>query len=222
MFPLQDNTPRRHFPFVNYSIIAFTIYIFFLQVTAPSFEKFIDAYAFIPAAFKISNSSTYPPVIYSIFLHGGFFHIISNLWFLRVFGDNVEDVFGHVKYLLFYILGGVVAVFAQYMVAPHVTVPLVGASGAISAVAGAYFVYFRNSRVQSLVTLVFFWTVVDLSAAVVLGYWFLVQVVSGLGSLAMVSDANEGGVAFFAHVGGFAFGYLTARLFGRGRLAQPV
>lgn len=222
MFPLQDNTPRKHFPFVNYAIIALTIYIFFLQLTAPDFERFVNVYGFIPAAFKFSNPSTYPPVLYSMFLHGGFFHIISNLWFLRVFGDNVEDVFGHIKYLLFYILGGVVAVLAQYMVAPHVTVPLVGASGAISAVAGAYFVYFKNSRVKSLVTLVFFWTVIDLSAAVVLGYWFIVQVVSGLGSLTMVGDANEGGVAFFAHVGGFAFGYLTARVLGMGRSAQSA
>lgn len=212
MFPLSDNTPRRTFPFVNYAIIAFTIFIFIVQFGAPDFEKFVFQYGFIPSRFSFGDPGTWPPVLYSVFLHGGLFHIISNLWFLRVFGDNVEDVFGHVKYLLFYLVGGIVAVMAQYFVAPGINVPMIGASGAVSAVAGAYFVYFRHSRVHTLVALIIIWTIVDLPASVVLGYWFVTQVFSSLGSLASAGDMNQGGIAFFAHIGGFAYGFLVAKL----------
>lgn len=215
MFPLKDNTPRNTFPFVNYLIIAFTIFIFLVQIGSPDFEQFVFRYGFIPRDFSLTNPSTYPFIIYSVFLHGGLFHIVSNLWFLRVFGDNVEDVFGHFRYLSFYLAGGVAAVFAQYFVAPEASVPMIGASGAISAVSGAYFVYFRNSRVHTLVALIIIWTIVDLPASVVLGYWFVTQVFSSLGSLASAGDVNQGGVAFFAHVGGFAFGYIVARFAGK-------
>ncbi|MBI1862566.1 rhomboid family intramembrane serine protease [Candidatus Microgenomates bacterium] len=211
MFPLYDNTPRRSFPWVNYLIIAVTIAVFLVQLGAPDMEAFILKYAFVPSHFSFFNPQSYQYVLYSIFLHGSILHIVSNLWFLRVFGDNVEDAMGHFKYLLFYLLGGIIAVFSQYLVAPHTSIPMIGASGAISAVSGAYFVYFRNSRVKTLVALLVIWTVVDLSASVVLGYWFLMQVLSSLVSLAAV-DGGQGGVAFFAHVGGFAFGYLLARL----------
>jgi membrane associated rhomboid family serine protease len=213
MFPLYDNTPRRTFPIVNYLIIAVTVGVFLLQLAAPDFEKFIVAYAFIPSQFSFTDPATYKFILYSIFLHGSLFHIISNLWFLRVFGDNVEDALGHLKYLLFYIAGGAVAVFAQYFVAPHTNIPMIGASGAISAVAGAYFVYYRHSRVKTLVALLVFWTVIDLSASVVLGYWFVTQVVSSLASLS--ADSSQGGVAFFAHIGGFIFGYIIAKLSSR-------
>lgn len=220
MFPLFDNTPRRSFPLVNYAIIIFTVYIFYLQFVAADFERFVWEYAFIPSDFNVLNPATYSRVFSSIFLHGGFFHILSNMWFLRVFGDNVEDVFGHIKYLVFYLAGGAVAVFAQYVVMPDATVPMIGASGAVSAVAGAYFVHFRHSRVHTLVALIVIWTIVDLPASLVLGYWFLTQVVSGLGTLATPQDMNAGGVAFFAHVGGFVFGYLVSKITARNRFGE--
>lgn len=210
MFPLTDNIPRRTIPFVNYMIIAVTAYVFYLQFTAADFGGFVVTYAFIPADFSFRDPYSYRYVFYSMFLHGGLFHLISNMWFLRVFGDNVEDAFGHVKYLLFYLAGGTVAVFSQYFVMTDATVPMIGASGAVSAVSGAYFVYFRQARVHTLVTLIVIWTVIKLPASFVLGYWFLTQVLSGLGSFASPQDLDPGGVAFFAHIGGFIFGYLVA------------
>lgn len=212
MFPLSDNTQRNRFPFINYAIIVINIVVFFIQITAPDFEAFVNHYAFVPARFSFINPMSYFPILYAMFMHGGFVHIISNLWFLRIFGDNVEDYMGHGKYLIFYLMGGLAAALTQYFISPSLQVPMIGASGAIAAVGGAYYVLYRNSRVKTLVTLFLIWTVVDLSASVVLGYWFLTQLFVGVGSLASY-DASQGGVAFFAHIGGFVFGWLMARMF---------
>src|SRR3989344_9209794 len=151
MFPIRDLTPRRSFPNVNYLIIVLTVYVFYLQITAPDFEAFIFQYGFIPTRFSFFDVDSYKFILYSIFLHGGLFHIASNLWFLHIFGDNVEDRMGHIQYLIFYILAGVVAVFVQLFFNWGSSIPMIGASGAISGVAGAYFVLFRHSKIQSLV-----------------------------------------------------------------------
>lgn len=145
-----------------------------------------------------------------MFLHGGFFHILSNMWFLHIFGDNIEDRLGHVRYIFFYIFAGFFAILAQYFLMTRSNVPLVGASGAISGVAGAYFVFFKRSQVKTLFTLFFFWTIIELPSTIVLGYWFVMQIFAGIGSLASYST-DQGGVAFFAHIGGFIFGYLFAK-----------
>lgn len=145
-----------------------------------------------------------------MFLHGGFFHLFSNMWFLHIFGDNIEDRMGHIRYILFYFLAGFFAVMAQYFLLTSSKVPLVGASGAISGVAGAYFVFFKRSQVKTLMTLFFFWTIVELPSTIVLGYWFITQIFAGIGSLASYST-DQGGVAFFAHIGGFIFGYLFSK-----------
>lgn len=215
MFPLRDSTPRNSFPFINYLIIALNIYIFFLQISAPSFERFIYQHSFIPAEFNVLNLSSYRFILNSIFMHGGIFHIVSNMWFLHIFGDNVEDRMGHIGYLLFYLTAGLAAAIAQYFIAPTVSVPMLGASGAVSGIAGAYFVFFKNSTVKTLVPLFIIWTVIELPATFVLGYWFLTQIFAGVGSLAAV-DVNQGGIAFFAHIGGFVFGYLIASNIKRG------
>lgn len=210
MFPLRDSTPRERFPFINYGLILLNLYAFFLQLTSSSFEAFVYQYGFVPTHFNFLDPTTYIPIFTGIFLHGGFFHILSNMWFLHIFGDNVEDRLGHFFYLGFYLLSGFAATMLQYFLTIQASVPLIGASGAISGVAGAYFVFFKESRVQTLVLLFFIWTIIELPAKVVLGYWFLTQIFAGVGSLANV-DPNQGGIAFFAHIGGFIFGYIMAK-----------
>lgn len=145
-------------------------------------------------------------------------HIAGNLWFLRIFGDNVEDRMGHLQYLVFYLVAGLVATLAQYVISPSSQIPLIGASGAISGVIGAYFVYFKQSKIKALfIGIVGFFQVVELSATFFLGYWFVLQLLNSFGSLA--ASGSEGGVAFMAHVGGFVFGYLAAKFY---RTSQAV
>ena len=213
MFPLSDSTPKRTFPFINYLIIAINILVFYFQLTAFDPDAFVYQYAFIPGHFNITQPDTYIYIFYSMFMHGGFFHIISNLWFLRIFGDNVEDELGHLPYLLFYLAAGVVATLVQYAINTSSMIPLIGASGAISGVAGAYFVLHSKATVRTLITLFIFWEVIDLPVTLFLGYWFFIQLFNGVGSL--VSNYNDGGVAFMAHVGGFVFGYIAAKSLGK-------
>lgn len=207
MIPLRDSTPRRTFPIVNLLIIAVNIYAFFQQVTAPHFEGFIKAYGFVPAQFNLADPSSYTAIFTSMFMHGSIIHIISNLWFLHIFGDNVEDEMGHLRYLVFYLLGGIAATLTQYFLDPSSTIPLIGASGAISAVAGAYFVLHAHAKVETLIPFFFIWDIVELPARFMLGYWFVVQLLSGLSSV----GTEGGGIAWFAHIGGFLFGYLVAK-----------
>lgn len=216
MFPLYDTTEeRRSFPFINYLLIGLNIFAFYIQITAPSFEEFIYQYAFIPAEFSIFNPASYIYIFTSIFMHGGLLHIISNLWFLHIFGDNVEDRMGHFTYLIFYLLGGVAASLAQYAIDPSGVIPMIGASGAISAVSGAYFVLFKHAKIRSLVTLGFYISTVDLPAWLFLGYWFIIQVLSGFTTF---DPSGGGGVAWFAHIGGFVFGWVVGSLFARKKM----
>ncbi len=210
MFPLYDSSERSTFPFFNYAIIALNIFVFYLQITATDFEQFIYAYAFIPADFNILNPGTYFFIFSSMFMHGGVLHIASNLWFLHIFGDNVEDRMGHLRFLFFYLAAGVVATLTQYFLSPLSNIPLIGASGAISAVAGAYFVLFRHSRVRSIVPMGFYITTANLPVWLFLGYWFVLQVVSGFSTYGGTDIGGEGGVAWFAHIGGFVFGWFVA------------
>ncbi len=212
MFPIRDSHPTTRTPIVNYLIIAINVFIFLLQITSGNLESFVYSYGFIPAQFNFFELSSYRAVLASMFMHGSLFHIISNMWFLHIFGDNVEDRFGHLKYVGFYLLAGLAATLTQYAFAPNSTIPMIGASGAVAGIAGSYFVFFRHSRVKTLVALFVIWTVVELPATFVLGYWFLTQLLAGFGSLA-TTDPNQGGVAFFAHVGGFIFGYIASQFF---------
>ncbi len=210
MFPLGDSTPRRTFPFVNYLIIIVCVLVFLIQLSSPDFEAFVMQFAFVPARFSFLDLTSYRYILYSLFMHGGWFHLLSNMWFLHIFGDNVEDRLGHFKYLIFYILGGFVAALSQYFLnSGDSSLPMLGASGAISAVAGAYFVLYRNSRVKTLVAFFLTVDIIELPVWFFLGYWFIIQLFSGIGSLI---SFQAGGVAWFAHVGGFVFGYLVARL----------
>lgn len=206
MFPLYDSSPRSTFPIINYLIIAVNIIAFIIQFTSVNFDAYIYQYGFIPAQFEFADVSSYISILTSIFMHGGLMHIISNLWFLHIFGDNVEDHLGHLRYLGFYLAAGVVATFTQYLINTDSVVPHIGASGAISGVAGTYFILFRNSRIKSFLPLGITWTTAELPVWFFLGYWFVLQIFSGIN--AYVPSSGDG-VAWFAHIGGFIFGLLV-------------
>src|SRR5438093_6115023 len=157
----------------------------------------------------VGTEPKYCTVLTSMFMHGGWFHLIGNMLFLWVFGNNIEDAMGHAKFVIFYLLCGVAAAATQTFISPHSVVPMIGASGAISGVLGAYLLLYPRVRVHTLIILPIYITTVALPAWVMLGYWALIQLVSGLGSL---SEIDKGGVAFFAHVGGFIAGLVMIRL----------
>ena len=186
MFPLNDSEPQNSLPFITYLIIIINMVVFFLQLTRLDPETFVQLYAFIPDRFQIGNLDSYFYVLSAMFMHGGFMHIIGNMWFLRIFGDNVEDRIGHLRFLGFYLLAGLVATLAQYFIAPDSSIPLIGASGAVSGVIGAYFVYFKQAKVKALIVgFGGFIDVISLSATFFLGYWFVLQLLNSFGSLAL-------------------------------------
>ena len=200
MFPLSDVIPSRSVPFVTIGLIAINALVFLHQITLPprQLDAFIATYALIPAYF------TLPSVVTSMFLHGGWMHIIGNMLYLWIFGDNIEDRVGHGLFVVFYLGCGCVAAFLQVVFNPASAVPMLGASGAIAGVMGAYFVLYPQSRVLTAVFIFFFFDLVEIPAVFFLGIWFLMQLLSGVGSLG--SSAATGGVAFWAHVGGFGAG----------------
>lgn len=182
-------------------------------------DGFIRLYGFVPARFmaaqaeNILDLSRFVPVFSSMFLHGGILHLVSNMWMLWIFGDNIEDSMGHSRYLMFYLLCGTVSVLAQALANPTSTVPLVGASGAISGVLGAYFLLYPRARILTLVPLFIFFYMVELPAFIFLGLWMLLQVLQGYAYLMAAKGAAAGGVAWWAHVGGFAAGVLLIKIF---------
>ncbi len=224
MIPISDdNRGRRLTPYVSYSIIAINILVFLYQITLPdtpadpALTEFIFRWGGIPA--EISGGNDLQTLISSQFLHGGWLHIGGNMLYLWVFGDNVEDVMGHVKYLIFYLLTGVAASATQVFLDTSSEIPLVGASGAISGVLGAYIVLFPHGRIVTLVLLGFIFTTFMLPAWAMIGYWIALQIIQGALSLSMRS-METGGVAFFAHIGGFVAGAALVWLFrDRDRLA---
>lgn len=205
MFPIRDHNPSQIFPIATLGIIAITAYMFFLEISAVEMETFIRQYALIPAAVDFSDLATLLPFIISIFLHGGWLHIVSNMWFLWIFGDNVEAVLGKIQYVFFYLFCGVVAGIAQYITMPDTTIPMLGASGAVAGVLGAYLALYPGHKIDTLIPFGFFMSQVQIPAGIMLGYWFLIQVISGVGSFGM---QDVGGVAFWAHAGGFVTGWI--------------
>ncbi len=201
MIPLRDTQPSRSTPIVTVGIIVVNVLAFLYQVSLDRFSlnHFIADYGVIPDRLHYSSLVT------SMFLHGGWMHLIGNMWFLWIFGDNVEDVLGHGKYLVFYLLAGVAAAVVQVLAAPGSRVPMVGASGAIAGVMGAYMVKFPHSRILTLVPVIVFFTTIEVPAVLMLLYWFAIQFVSGVGSIGY-SHLSQGGVAWMAHVGGFIAG----------------
>jgi membrane associated rhomboid family serine protease len=212
MLPLRDTVPARRLPAAVWALVFVNAAIFLheAQLTPPELEQFVYRYGMIPARLTMPEGLErfWPTVITSMFLHGGWLHIIGNMWFLWVFGDNVEDRLGTVRFLVFYFLGGLAATVLHVFVAPHSTVPAVGASGAISAVLGAYLVLFPAARVITLVPIFFFPWFVEVPALLWIGLWFLEQWLNGVVALNVAPDG--GGVAWWAHIGGFLFGVLAA------------
>ena len=189
---------------MTYGIIGINILVFWGQFFVYGNERLISTFAFVPYEFKLFTIFT------SMFMHGGLMHIIGNMWFLYIFGDNVESILGHVRFLLFYLFCGIGAAVAQFLIQPDSTTPMVGASGAIAGVLGAYMIKFPKARVHVLAVIFIFITTIVVPAQLVLGLWFLMQLSGGLGSLGF---DTTGGIAWFAHIGGFIVGISTLRIF---------
>jgi membrane associated rhomboid family serine protease len=215
MIPLKDNIPSSTTPYVNYGLIGVNFLFFGWELTWGShLPLLIEALGFVPARFiglLGEGGHNWPaiviPLFSSLFLHSGWFHIIANLWFLFIFGDNVEDILGHGRYLLFYLVCGAGANLVYLMFAPTSTIPLIGASGAIAGVMGAYFTLFPGARVLTLFIIIIFPIFLELPAYFFLGLWFLLQFFYGSFTSAYLA-AQRGGVAWWAHVGGFLIGIL--------------
>lgn len=212
MFPLSDTDSSGKFPFWSIAIILLNVFVFVFQLFSPNPDSFIARYAIIPANISFLDINSLYPFISSQFLHGGFIHIISNMWFLWIFGDNVEDRFGLFLYPLFYLTCGFIAGLTQYFIDPTSTIPIIGASGAIAGVLGAYMASFPNHTVKTLVPFFGFLTVVNMPAFIVLVMWFITQLFSGSASI-LSTQTTSGGVAFFAHIGGFVSGWILAKMF---------
>ncbi len=220
MLPIRDDQPRYSTPWVTRFLIALNLLIFFFEATLDrrSLVALISQFAVVPShlARVLAGTSAYPlpaialPFLTSLFLHASWMHVIGNIWFLYIFGDNVEDYLGHFKYLVFYLLTGVLAMGTHVAVNLQSTAPALGASGAIAGVLGAYFVLYPRARVLTW----FFVFVVWVPAWIILGYWFVLNFLSGTATALMVQRQNMGGVAFWAHVGGFISGALLVKMFG--------
>jgi membrane associated rhomboid family serine protease len=203
MFPIgDDNSARRTVPVVTYALILLNILVFLLELTAG--EQFIVQWSVVPRRLLANPASDFPTLFTAMFMHAGWLHLLGNLLYLWIFGDNVEDALGHVKYLVFYIICGLAADAAQILVGPNSNIPNLGASGAIAGVLGAYLVLFPRGQVRVLMGR----GIIPMPALVVIGLWIVLQLVSGIGSI--TTTAETGGVAYMAHIGGFVAGLAMA------------
>ena len=208
MIPLRDVIPSRTTPYITVTIIILNAAAWLFELGLPRRElaQFLQLYGVVPADFYA------PTLITSMFLHGSWMHVIGNMWYLWIFGDNVEDRVGHGRFIIFYLLCGIAAAVGQIVMDPKSTLPTIGASGAIAGVMGAYFVLYPRSRVLTLIPLIIIWDVVELPAIFFLGIWFLMQLFSA-GAIAATANTTGGGVAFAAHVAGFLAGVLGVFVF---------
>jgi membrane associated rhomboid family serine protease len=214
MFPIgDDNSSRRTVPLITYALIALNVLFFFVELSGG--DAFIEKWAFVPSRFLANPAGDFLTIITSMFMHAGWVHLGGNMLYLWIFGDNVEDRFGHVKFSIFYLLCGVAATFAQLAFSTGSNVPNLGASGAIAGVLGAYILLFPQRKVKVLMGR----SVVPMPALVVIGLWIVLQFFSGIGSIA--NTADTGGVAYMAHIGGFIAGFVLTFLF-RGSRGTPA
>ncbi len=213
MLPIRDSIPSRRVPWVNYLLITLNalVFLFELSLSDVGLTRLIYRYGVVPARLWQGGGQAWLTIFSAMFLHGGWGHFIGNMWVLFIFGDNVEDRMGHGRYLVFYLLSGLAAAFLQAALTAGSNVPMIGASGAIAGVMGAYMVLFPWGRVVTLVPLGFFLTTIEIPSVLYLGLWFFMQMFSGL------DMRINGGVAWWAHVGGFAFGMLAVQVFARRR-----
>jgi membrane associated rhomboid family serine protease len=221
MIPLRDNIPRIGFPSVTWTLIILNGAIFIFEISLPKniLEHAFYLFGLVPARYSDPQWGLirdlpfdyYLSFVTSMFLHGGWLHIVGNMWFLYLFGSRVEDQMGHIRFLVFYLLSGIAANVISYLVNIHSTIPGLGASGAIAGVMGAYIVMFPRARILTLIPIFFFPFYVEISAFFYIGYWFILQLFSG--TLSLGSYNAQGGVAWWAHVGGFIAGILLLPLF---------
>lgn len=239
LIPLgDDNYDRTTTPVIVYLFVAINVVVFLIQLVGGG--EFTYAYAAVPYEITTGTDLEQPVAVQgiglipqapgpipiqltlltSMFMHGGWMHIIGNMLYLWIFGDNIEDNFGHVKFVIFYLICGLVAAFAQIMTDPQSKIPTLGASGAIAGVLGAYLIMFPRNRVRALLPLGFIWTTIELPAVVVLGFWIVIQFFSQVASIAETAQTRGGGVAYMAHIGGFVAGVVLCFLFRRQRPAR--
>ncbi|MBE9256193.1 MULTISPECIES: rhomboid family intramembrane serine protease [Dolichospermum] len=214
MFPLYDENPTRITPYFTYGLIGMNVLVFLHEISLSNLqlEQFFQLYAVIPQELTINWSGEWTTLFTSQFLHGGWWHLISNMIYLWVFGNNIEDRLGHFKYLLFYLTCGAIAALCQWFIGMYSTIPSLGASGAISGVLGAYLIWFPQARITTLVFLGFFITTINIPALVIIGIFFIQNLIAGFASLqtAAKMSVETGGVAYWAHLGGFIVGSIFA------------
>ncbi len=220
MIPLKNLNPRRSFPAVTVLLIVVNFIVFFFQLSLDphAAQQFVMHYGAVPRTMQLALQGQHGltpidaviPLFTSMFLHGGWLHIIGNMWFLWIFGGDVEDRLGHIWYFFFYLICGLGSGVAQAAFSWGTRIPAIGASGAISGVLGAYILFFPASQILTLVPLFIFWFTARIPAYVFIGLWFLVQFISGVGSLGATNVQDAGGVAWWAHVGGFLLGMILA------------
>jgi len=218
VFPLYDDNPTRITPYFTYGLIGMNVLVFLheLSLSNTQVNFFFNQYAVVPQQLTTDLAGEWTTLFTSQFLHGGWWHLISNMVFLWVFGNNIEDRLGHFKYLIFYLSCGALAAACQWFIGMYSTIPSLGASGAISGVLGAYLIRFPHARVTTLIFLGFFATTISIPAMILIGVFFIQNVISGLVSLQTAANMSveTGGVAYWAHIGGFVFGMVLAPLFG--------
>jgi len=214
-FPLKDENPTKTFPYMTLLLIGINCIVFIIELAVGSYQRAFMLAKFGVVPYEITHAVDIEPkvsfgpyitLLTSLFLHGGFLHLLGNMWFLWIFGNNIEDVAGHFKFLLFYLLGGVAASMLQILITSSSTIPVVGASGAISAVLGAYILKFPRARVKTLMFIFIFVTVINVPAVAFIGIWFFMQLLSSIAN-------RMSNVAWYAHIGGFLFGLFAIRLF---------
>lgn len=222
MIPIRDRNPSGSFPFVTVSLILVNVVVFLIELSlGPRLDSFLFQFGIVPikviysADIPDSNFvNTYFPFLSYMFLHGGFLHLIGNMWYLWIFGDNIEDWLGRPRFILFYFICGVGSAIVHVYFNRQSGIPCVGASGAIAGVLGAYMVTFPRARVLIILPLFIIWQIIELPAIFVLGFWFLMQFFIGA---AAISSAHGGGVAWWAHVGGFVLGIILIKTFPKSR-----
>ena len=209
MLPIgDDDAARRTTPVVTYALIALNVLIFFLELSAG--DAFIERWSVVPRRLLANLAADFITIFSAMFMHAGWMHLLGNMLYLWIFGDNVEDRLGHTKYLIFYLLCGIAATFAQVLVDPRSNVPNLGASGAIAGVLGAYLLMFPRGGVRVLMGR----GIINMPALIVIGFWAVLQFLSGFGAIATTEQTSGGGVAYMAHVGGFVAGLVLAVLMG--------
>ena len=216
MIPIRDTISTRNYPVVNNTIIGINVVVFILQMMqGPELDRFIYIYGLVPARYSVGQIASYfTPgqqlfsIVSFMFLHGGFLHLIGNIWFLYIFGDNVEDRLGHMRYIVFYLLCGVASGISHLLLNLNSNIPTIGASGAIAGVMGAYFILHPRSKILTLIPIIFIPWLIEISAYFFLGFWFALQFIN-----AAISHGDVSGIAWWAHIGGFIFGIIFLKLF---------